>query len=160
MPARFDIKAAADATFYFVLVAANGEPVAVSETYKTRAGAIRGAQAVKRAAMEAVVPEQPPAPQPPNPPVLIGTSRIAQTTVVYTERPTPVVGESGRTAAFGGAVPEEDILEDAAAPSEPPSKPPPPSRSRAKRTTTVKPTPKKTTSAKTRKTPTKQRLKA
>lgn len=41
---RVRIMQAKDKSYYFVLRAGNGEPVAVSETYKRRSDAIRGAR--------------------------------------------------------------------------------------------------------------------
>ena len=53
MPARFEIRKGTTGKYRFVLVASNGEAVATSEAYETRAGAKRGAEACKRAAAEA-----------------------------------------------------------------------------------------------------------
>jgi uncharacterized protein YegP (UPF0339 family) len=41
---RVRIMQAKDGSYYFVLRGGNGEPVAVSETYKRRSDAIRGAR--------------------------------------------------------------------------------------------------------------------
>lgn len=57
MPAKFEIYQDARGEFRFMLKAGNGEIVATGEGYKTRAGAVRGTEAVKRAAAEAPVPE-------------------------------------------------------------------------------------------------------
>jgi uncharacterized protein YegP (UPF0339 family) len=57
MPAKFEIYEDARGEYRFRLKAGNGEIVATGEGYKTRAGAIRGTEAVKRAAAEAPVPE-------------------------------------------------------------------------------------------------------
>ena len=48
--AYYNLKKSADGQFYFNLVASNGEPVATSETYKTKNNAERGIDAVRRAA--------------------------------------------------------------------------------------------------------------
>lgn len=57
MPAKFEIYEDARGEYRFRLKAGNGEIVATVEGYKTRAGAIRGTEAVTRAAAEAPVPE-------------------------------------------------------------------------------------------------------
>jgi uncharacterized protein len=57
MPAKFEIYEDARGEYRFRLKAGNGEIVATGEGYKTRAGAIRGTEAVKRAAAEAPAPE-------------------------------------------------------------------------------------------------------
>ena len=46
----YDLKKAADGQYYFRLVAANGQVVSVSEMYPTRKNAVRGIDAVRRAA--------------------------------------------------------------------------------------------------------------
>lgn len=58
MPARFAIRKGSTGKYRFVLVAANGEPVATSEAYESKSGAKRGADACKRAAAEAEVVDE------------------------------------------------------------------------------------------------------
>ena len=61
MTARFVIKKHRrpwGTRFTFTLVAANGEPVATSEPYETKGAALRGTDAFRRAAAEAVVDER------------------------------------------------------------------------------------------------------
>jgi uncharacterized protein YegP (UPF0339 family) len=58
MAARFVIKKGSGGQFHFNLVAANGEIVATSERYTTKEAAIKGTDAVKRAAAAAVVDDQ------------------------------------------------------------------------------------------------------
>jgi uncharacterized protein YegP (UPF0339 family) len=55
MPARFAIKKGSTGKFRFVLIAANGQPVATSEAYESKSGAKGGAEACKRAAAEAEI---------------------------------------------------------------------------------------------------------
>ncbi len=55
--ARYQVWRAADRQWYFRLRARNGEIVHGSEGYKTRAGALRGIGACRRAASEATVQE-------------------------------------------------------------------------------------------------------
>jgi uncharacterized protein YegP (UPF0339 family) len=45
--AQLEIKKSKDGQFYFVLVAANGEPILTSETYTRRADAERGARTMR-----------------------------------------------------------------------------------------------------------------
>ena len=52
---RYRRETAADGSFYFVLVAANGEPVGTGETYTTAQARDEGIEAVKRIAPEAPV---------------------------------------------------------------------------------------------------------
>ena len=58
MPAKFVIKKGSTGKYRFVLVAANGEPVATSELYESKSNAKRGAEACKRAAAEAEVVDE------------------------------------------------------------------------------------------------------
>ena len=58
MAARFVIKKGSGGQFHFNLVAANNEIVATSEQYTTKDAAIKGTDAVKRAAAAAVVDDQ------------------------------------------------------------------------------------------------------
>jgi len=58
MAAKFVIKKGTSGEFHFNLVAANGETVATSERYTTKEAAIKGTDAVKRAAAAAVVDDQ------------------------------------------------------------------------------------------------------
>jgi hypothetical protein len=55
MAARFSIRKGSTGKFRFVLIAANGQPVATSEAYETKSGAKGGAGACKRAAAEAEI---------------------------------------------------------------------------------------------------------
>ncbi len=55
MAAKFVIMKGSGGQFHFNLVAANGEIVATSERYTTKEAAIKGTDAVKRAAAVAVV---------------------------------------------------------------------------------------------------------
>lgn len=57
MAAQFEIYQDSKGEHRFRLKASNGEIVATGEGYSTRAGAIRGTEAVKRAAAEAPVPD-------------------------------------------------------------------------------------------------------
>ncbi|HVY79309.1 MAG TPA: YegP family protein [Solirubrobacterales bacterium] len=50
---KYEIREAKDGTFYYVLVAANGEVLATSETYPSREHAERGVVAAKCAAAQA-----------------------------------------------------------------------------------------------------------
>lgn len=54
----FDLKLASNGEFYFTLVAPNGEPIARSETYKTRQGALNGIEAVRKYAPGARLDDQ------------------------------------------------------------------------------------------------------
>lgn len=56
MAAKFEIFQDARGEYRFRLKAGNGEIVATGEGYTTRAGAVRGTEAVKRAAAEAPTP--------------------------------------------------------------------------------------------------------
>ncbi len=58
MPARFVLKKGSGGKFRFNLVAANGEIVATSEAYNSKSGALKGIDAVKRAAADAGVDDQ------------------------------------------------------------------------------------------------------
>ena len=53
--ARYRRETAADGSFYFVLAAANGEPIGRSETYTTARARDGGIEAVKRTAPDAPV---------------------------------------------------------------------------------------------------------
>ena len=53
MAGKFEIKAAANGTFMFVLKAGNGEVVLTSQMYKSLAGAKRGVASVQRNAADA-----------------------------------------------------------------------------------------------------------
>jgi hypothetical protein len=55
MPARFVVKKGTTGKFRFVLLAANGEPIATSELYSTKASCLAGIRAVRRAAWAAPV---------------------------------------------------------------------------------------------------------
>ena len=56
MAAQFEVYEDAKGEFRFRLKAGNGEVVATGEGYATKANALRGCEAVKRAAAEAAVP--------------------------------------------------------------------------------------------------------
>ena len=58
MNRKFVIKKGSGGQFHFNLVAANGEIVATSERYTTKDAAVKGTDAVKRAAAAAVVDDQ------------------------------------------------------------------------------------------------------
>ncbi|WP_214104986.1 YegP family protein [Acrocarpospora catenulata] len=53
MPARFVISKDKAGAFRFKLVAGNGQTIAVSEGYSTKAGCVNGIEAVRRHAPEA-----------------------------------------------------------------------------------------------------------
>jgi hypothetical protein len=55
MPARFVVKKGTTGKFRFVLVAANGEPIATSELYNTKTACLGGIRAVRRVAGDAAV---------------------------------------------------------------------------------------------------------
>jgi uncharacterized protein YegP (UPF0339 family) len=48
MPASFELKKAANGEHFFNLKASNGEVILTSETYKARAGALNGIEAVRK----------------------------------------------------------------------------------------------------------------
>ena len=58
MAGRFIIARDADGAYRFVLRAGNGEVIAVSERYATKASALRGVDAVRRVAPEALVTDE------------------------------------------------------------------------------------------------------
>jgi uncharacterized protein YegP (UPF0339 family) len=58
MPAQFEIYKDGRGEFRFRLKAANGETVATGESYATKAGVLRGIEAVKRAAAAAEIDDQ------------------------------------------------------------------------------------------------------
>ena len=58
MSARFVIKKGASGKFHFNLVASHGETVATSESFDSKGSAMRGIDAVRRAATDAVVDDQ------------------------------------------------------------------------------------------------------
>ena len=47
MEAYFKTKKSKDDKFYFVIIAKNGEPLATSEMYESRAGMLKGINAIK-----------------------------------------------------------------------------------------------------------------
>ena len=59
MTAKFEIFQDKSGEYRFRLKARNGQVVAVGEGYTTHAGAIQGVIAVKRAAAEAQIPDNP-----------------------------------------------------------------------------------------------------
>ena len=58
MAAKFVVKKGSTGKFHFNLVATNGEIVATSESYTTKDAAIKGTDAVRRAAAAAVLDDQ------------------------------------------------------------------------------------------------------
>jgi uncharacterized protein YegP (UPF0339 family) len=58
MSAKFVVKKGATGKFHFNLVASNGETVATSESYNSKDSAMKGVDAVRRAAADAVVDDQ------------------------------------------------------------------------------------------------------
>lgn len=58
MAAQFEIYTDSRGEYRFRLKAANGEVVATGESYATKAGALRGVDAVKRAAAAAEIDDQ------------------------------------------------------------------------------------------------------
>lgn len=58
MAAKFAIKKSKDDKYYFSLVAANGEPVASSQMYSSKSGAVKGAEACQRAAAAATIADE------------------------------------------------------------------------------------------------------
>jgi uncharacterized protein YegP (UPF0339 family) len=58
MAAKFVVSVDKGGKYRFVLKAGNGETVAVSEAYESKSGALKGVEAVKKAAAEAVVVEE------------------------------------------------------------------------------------------------------
>lgn len=53
MPAHYEVRESLSKELYFVLIASNGEIVALSEMYDSRANAGRGIRAAIRASLEA-----------------------------------------------------------------------------------------------------------
>lgn len=58
MAAKFVVKKGTTGKFHFNLVASNGETVATSESYQSRDSALKGIDAVRRAAADAVIDDQ------------------------------------------------------------------------------------------------------
>ena len=58
MAAKFEVYTDSKGQFRFRLKAANGEIVATGESYASKAGALKGVDAVKRAAASAEVDDQ------------------------------------------------------------------------------------------------------
>ena len=58
MAGTFKVKKNAGGKYYFTLVAGNGEVVATSQAYASKEGAVKGTEAVKRAADGADVVEE------------------------------------------------------------------------------------------------------
>jgi uncharacterized protein YegP (UPF0339 family) len=58
MPGSFVIERNANGQYYFVLKAANGERIAQSEIYNTKAAALNGVESVKANAADALVDDQ------------------------------------------------------------------------------------------------------
>ena len=58
MTAKFVVKKGATGKFHFNLVASNGETVATSESYNSKDSALKGIDAARRAAADAVVDDQ------------------------------------------------------------------------------------------------------
>lgn len=55
MAAKFSIKKSTNDKFHYVLIAGNGEPIASSQMYTSKAGAVYGAEACQRAAAAATI---------------------------------------------------------------------------------------------------------
>ena len=55
MAEKFLVQKSKDNKFYFELIAPNGETIAVSETYNSKANCIQGVQAVKKYAPTAPI---------------------------------------------------------------------------------------------------------
>jgi len=55
MPAKFEVKSTSNGEFRFNLKAGNGEVIATSESYKTKAAALNGVESVKKNAGDAAV---------------------------------------------------------------------------------------------------------
>lgn len=55
MPAKFSVQKGTSGKFRFVLVAANGENIATSQHYATKAAAVNGAKSVQRSAAGATI---------------------------------------------------------------------------------------------------------
>ena len=58
MSAKFVVKKGTTGKFHFNLVASNGETVATSASYNSKDSAVKGIDAVRRAAADAVVDDQ------------------------------------------------------------------------------------------------------
>ncbi len=58
MAAKFVVKKGTTGKFRFSLHASNGEIIATSETYNTKAAALKGIDSVKRSAVDAEVDDQ------------------------------------------------------------------------------------------------------
>ena len=58
MAAKFVVKKGSTGKFRFNLVAANGEIIATSEAYSSKASSIKGIEAVRKAAPTATVDDQ------------------------------------------------------------------------------------------------------
>ena len=58
MPAKFTIKKDTAGEFRFTLHAANGEPIATSEGYKTKATCENGIESVRKNAPDAAIDDQ------------------------------------------------------------------------------------------------------
>jgi uncharacterized protein YegP (UPF0339 family) len=55
MAAKFSIRRSKNDKFHYVLIAGHGEPVASSQMYTSKAGAVNGAEACQRAAAAATI---------------------------------------------------------------------------------------------------------
>lgn len=58
MAGKFELKKTSDGQFRFNLKASNGQVIATSESYKTKAAALNGIESVKKNAPEAVTDDQ------------------------------------------------------------------------------------------------------
>jgi uncharacterized protein YegP (UPF0339 family) len=58
MAAKFELKKGSTGKFRFNLVATNGQVIATSESYETKASAVNGIESVKRNAPNAEVDDQ------------------------------------------------------------------------------------------------------
>ncbi len=58
MASKFVLKKGSTGKFHFNLVAANGQVIATSQTYESRAAAMKGIESVKKNAPVAVIDDQ------------------------------------------------------------------------------------------------------
>ena len=58
MPGKFELKKTSNGQFRFNLKASNGQVIATSESYKTKAAALNGIESVKKNAADAPTDDQ------------------------------------------------------------------------------------------------------
>jgi uncharacterized protein len=58
MAGKFVVKKGTSGKFHFNLVASNGQVIATSETYESKASALNGVESVKKHAPDAVIDDQ------------------------------------------------------------------------------------------------------